>query len=159
MNEHGALFQRILVPVDGSMFSFYAVRLACRMAAIHGSELMIINVVDSVLVDQVRRLSGRSSEDMYLQMRDSAGAFLRDMELHAVKHGAPVSTMLSDGVPHEVILAEADRWKADLVVMGKLGSRGISGILMGSVAQRVIEFARIPVLLAIDAAGKQLHIS
>ena len=154
MNGHDSLFHRIFVPVDGSMFSFNAVRLACELAAIHGSNLMIIHVVDSALVDQIRRLSGKSSKNMHMQMRESASAFLRDMELHAGNNGVAVSTMLSDGVPHEVILAEADRWQADLIVMGKLGSRGISGILMGSVAQRVIEFASIPVLLAIKAEGK-----
>ena len=46
-----------------------------------------------------------------------------------------------------VILDEAVSWGADLIVMGKLGKRGVSRILLGSVAERVIEFANLPVLL------------
>ncbi|MCK4425115.1 MAG: universal stress protein [Deltaproteobacteria bacterium] len=42
---------------------------------------------------------------------------------------------------------EAASWGADLIVMGKLGKRGVSRILLGSVAERVIEFANLPVLL------------
>jgi nucleotide-binding universal stress UspA family protein len=55
--------------------------------------------------------------------------------------------IIREGVPHEVILEEASSWGADLIVMGKLGRRGIAHILLGSVAERVIEFSEIPVLI------------
>ena len=58
-----------------------------------------------------------------------------------------VSITIKEGIPHEVIIDEAVSWGADLIVMGKLGKRGVSRILLGSVAERVIEFADLPVLL------------
>ncbi len=149
MDEYGSLFSRIIVPVDGSKFSFHAVAMACDLAAVHGSEIMVIHVIDSAVEEQVCRLSGRSKQEMHDQMEKSAGAFLMDMAGHAAKKGISAPTLLREGIPHEVILREAGRWQSDLIVMGKLGRRGVSGILMGSVAQRVIEFATIPVLLAI----------
>ncbi len=154
MHEDYSLFSRITVPVDGSSFSYYAVGMACDLARIHGSSLMIIHVIDSAVEEQVCRLSGRSIQELHAQMEQSAWAFLRDMESTVAGRGIEVSIVLREGVPHEVILHEAKNWKADLVVMGKLGRRGVGGILMGSVAQRVIEFSPIPVLLAIGGTGR-----
>ncbi len=155
MHEQSSLFHRIVIPVDGSMFSYHAVEMACELAHVHGSRLLIVHVIDSAVEEQVCRLSGRPMEELHREMERSAGAFLMDMERIVLDRGGRVSTVLKEGVPHEVILNEADRWQADLVVMGKLGRRGITGILMGSVAQRVIEFSHIPVLLAIG--GRKRH--
>lgn len=149
MHEPDSMFSRITVPVDGSRFSYYAVGMACDLAGIHGSRLMLVHAIDSAVEEQVCRLSGRSIKELHAQMEQSAWAFLKDMQGIAADRGIEVSTILREGVPHEVILREAQKWQADLIVMGKLGRRGVSGILMGSVAQRVIEFSSIPVLLAI----------
>jgi nucleotide-binding universal stress UspA family protein len=149
MRQEDSLFSRIAVPVDGSRFSYHAVDLARDLARVHGSTIMLVHVIDNAVEEQVCRLSGRSMKDLHVQMEQSAWAFLKDMENEISGKGIEVSILLREGVPHEVILREAYRWQADLVVMGKLGRRGVTGILMGSVAQRVIEFSSIPVLLAI----------
>jgi nucleotide-binding universal stress UspA family protein len=80
-------------------------------------------------------------------MEGSARAFLEDMSLEISQSGVLVSITIKEGAPHEVIIDEAVSWGADLIVMGKLGKRGVSRILLGSVAERVIEFANLPVLL------------
>jgi nucleotide-binding universal stress UspA family protein len=128
------LFKKILVPVDGSRYSLNAVCLAARLGRIHGSELRVFHVIDETLLDQLARFSDQ--------------AFLNDMRCEA--HQEIVTTsqvIIREGVPHEVILEEALSWGADLIVMGKLGRRGIAHILLGSVAERVIEFSEIPVLI------------
>ena len=142
-----ALFKRILVPVDGSTYSRDAVRLAAQMAAVHGSELKLIHVLDVVLVDQLRRLSKKDKHAVQVEMHHSAQGFLRDMEREARKHNVEPEELIEEGVPHEAILKEAADWKADLIVMGKLGRRGISHIVLGSVTERVIEFSDAPVLV------------
>ena len=70
------------------------------------------------------------------------------MSLEVSDWDIAVDIILREGGPHEVILTEADNWGADLIVMGKLGKRGVSRILLGSVAERVIEFTGLPVMLA-----------
>ena len=55
---------------------------------------------------------------------------------------------LKKGVPYEVILMEAKNRGADLIVMDKLGKRGVGRILLGSIAERVIEFTKVSVMLA-----------
>ncbi|MGB9497576.1 MAG: universal stress protein [Dissulfuribacterales bacterium] len=149
MKEDNRLFARILIPVDGSKFSLKAVRLARRLAEIQGSELLLLHVLDVEVIEQLCRLSNKSNDEVRADMEGSARAFLEDMSLEVSRQNIPVSMVLKEGTPHEVVLDEAVRWGADLIVMGKLGKRGVSRILLGSVAERVIEFANLPVLLAI----------
>lgn len=146
--ENHDMFRRILVPVDGSKFSLHAVRLAKRLAQRHGSTLLLLHVLDTTVVEQLQRFSGKSHEEVRKDMEDSARGFLKDMSLEISRQDISVEIEFKEGTPHEVILALADSWGADLIVMGKLGKRGVGRILLGSVAERVIEFTKLPVMLA-----------
>lgn len=142
-------FKRILVPVDGSRYSLDAVCLASQMARFHGAELMILHVLDEFLIDQLARLGEKKSsrEAIRDELKESAKGFLIDMQRQASQEAISSEIQIEEGVPHEIILQEAAVWRADLIVMGKLGRRGITKILLGSVAERVIEFSDIPVLV------------
>ncbi len=148
MTHCAGLFSRILVPVDGSRFSMKAVELANRLAMDHDAEVRLVHVVDSVVMHQLCRFSREPYETVHANMEKSGKAFLDDMAGRLRRAGVRVSTVLREGSPHEVILQEADDWGADLIVIGKLGKRGVSRILLGSVAERIVEFARVPVLVA-----------
>ena len=142
------LFRRILVPVDGSRYSLNAVCLAARLGRIHGSELRIFHVIDETLIAQLARFSDKQKDTVREELKSSAHAFLGDMRCEA--HHEIVTTsevIIREGVPHEVILQEASSWGADLIILGKLGRRGIAQVLLGSVAERVIEFSEVPVLV------------
>jgi len=141
-------FKKILVPVDGSKFSLQAVRLARRLALCHDSQVLLIHVLDITVVEQLQRFSDKSHDEVRADMEKSAQGFLKDMSLEVSQWDIAVDIILREGVPHEAVLTEADNWGADLIVMGKLGKRGVSRILLGSVAERVIEFTRLPVMLA-----------
>ena len=54
---------------------------------------------------------------------------------------------LLEGVPFDVILEDARAWRADLIVMGRTGHTGPGGALLGSEAERVLEFSDRPVLI------------
>lgn len=58
-----------------------------------------------------------------------------------------VQTFLGDGKPFEEILRVADEWEADLIVLGTHGRTGLSHVLMGSVAEKVIRHTTKPVLI------------
>lgn len=142
------LFKRILVPVDGSRYSLNAVCMAARLCRIHDSDMRIFHVIDDSLLDQLTRFSNKGRASIREELRRNAQAFLGDMQCEM--HEQIIATsepIIREGIPHEVILDEAKSWNADLIVMGKLGRRGISHILLGSVAERVIEFSDIPVLV------------
>ncbi len=148
MTQCDSLFSKILVPVDGSRFSMKAVALANRLAVIHHAEVRLVHVVDSVVMHQLCKFSREPYAAVRANMEQSGRAFLDDMAGRLRKGGIRVSTVLKEGTPHEVILQEGDDWGADLIVIGKLGKRGVSRILLGSVAERIVEFARVPVLVA-----------
>jgi len=141
------LFKQILVPVDGSIYSRDAVRLSARIASVHGSNIKIIHVLDVLLVEQLRRLSKKTKETVQVELRHAAHGFLRDMEREVRLHNVHPEVLIEEGIPHEAILKEASACRADLIVMGKLGRRGISHIVLGSVTERVIEFSDSPVLV------------
>lgn len=143
-----SIFKRILVPVDGSRYSLNAVCMAARLARVHGSELRVFHVIDESLLDQLSRFSEKNREAIREELLSNARAFLGDMRCEA--HGEIITAsevIIREGVPHEIILDEASIWGADLIIMGKLGRRGVSHILLGSVAERVIEFSEVPVLI------------
>lgn len=147
IKENNRLFARILIPVDGSKFSLKAVRFAKQLAQIQGSELLLLHVLDTAVLDQLCRFNYKPHDEIRADMEGSAKAFLEDMYQEISQSGVLVSITIKEGTPHEVIIDEAVSWGADLIVMGKLGKRGVSRILLGSVAERVIEFANLPVLL------------
>jgi universal stress protein A len=141
------LFSRILVPVDNSRYSLDAVCVAAKIAKFHGSGLKLFHVLDTVLMDRLKSLSKQTREAIREELRHNAQGFLRDMEREVKKEIADPEVLIREGVPHETILKEASSWGADLIVMGKLGRRGISHIVLGSVTERVIEFSEVPVLV------------
>lgn len=141
------LFKRILVPVDGSRYSRDAVRLAIQIAKIHQSQLKIFHVLDISLLDQLSRFSPDNGETMREELGSSAQGFMRDMEREAAEEGIELSMEVQEGIPHETILEEISVWEPDLIVMGKLGRRGVAHILLGSVTERVVEFSDVPVLV------------
>ncbi len=140
------LFQKILIPVDGSSYSLNAVRLAGRLASCHGSRIWILHVIDQEVEAQLCRYKG--SQSVRDDMEQGALGLVADMKRELGSAGAGAETMVERGSPHEVILNTAEAIGADLVVMGKLGRRGVKRILLGSVAERVIEFSVCPILLA-----------
>lgn len=148
MNSRECLFKRILIPVDGSTYSLSAVRLGGRFAAINGSNLWILNVIDEEMEVQVCRLNREQCEVVSKNMEEEAQGLVADMKGELAKMGVDATTLVKRGSPHDIILKSAEELGVDLIVMGKLGRRGIKRILLGSVAERVIEFAPCPILLS-----------
>ncbi len=147
------LFSKILIPVDGSRYSLNAVRLGGRMALFHGAEVFLLHVVDSEVLEQLCRADKGRCAEIEAEMEAEARGLLEDMGRELTGLGiADAESLLKKGVPYDVILDVADELGIDLIVMGKLGRRGIKRILLGSVAERVIEFSRCPVLLS-DGQG------
>ena len=143
-----SLFERILVPVDGSRYSRDAVRVAAQLAAVLHARVALLHVLDVSLLEHLSSFSTKDRESVHKQLRTSANGFLQDMEREvAMAAEFPVETLIREGVPHETILEETVQWRADLIIMGKLGRRGVSHILLGSVTERVVEFSEVPVLV------------
>ena len=145
------MYQRILVPTDGSALSKKAVKSAVELAATVGAEVVALNVVPryptsyfeggvSISDSEVARVEKQWAE----QGQSLAEAVTSVAEKSGVK--AKAVTVRSDLVA-EAILAAAKKNRCDLVVMASHGRKGLKRLLLGSETQHVLTRGSIPVLV------------
>lgn len=137
--------QKILVPTDGSDYSIRAAEYAVGIAKAQGAQLMLVFVVDELVADQFSSATERGTVEA--ELKDDGQRFIHYVEALAQKEGVKTSSLLLKGRPFEQIVNTAKSFNVDLVVMGTYGRRGAERILIGSVAERVIEYAPCPVLV------------
>jgi nucleotide-binding universal stress UspA family protein len=140
-------FTSILVPTDGSEYSVAAGKLAIDMAAFYHARLTFIYVVDEAMTEELARASQKTSQEVRKELADNGQRYLDYLAKLAQRRGLAAEKVLREGTPHIEIVNEARKQAADLIVMGQVGRRGPRRILIGSVAERVIEYAECPVLI------------
>jgi len=144
------MYKRILVAVDGSHTSNWALDEAIRLARESHGELRLVHVINTVTLS--------SEGDFYSfpawldAMHQGAEAILNEAVARANQAGvACVGKLLEiDTLGYripEMIAEEAKTWPADVIVIGTHGRNGIHRLLMGSVAEGVVRMASVPVLL------------
>ena len=138
------LYERILVPTDGSEATERAVREAVDLAAAHDATIHALYVLNTA---SFASIPTESSVDGVSEMLEREGDVALDaVEAIAQEHGVPVERVQLDGSPAREIIRYADRSDVDLIVMGTHGRGGIDRLLLGSVAERVVRSATVPVL-------------
>ena len=142
-----ATIKKILVPVDGSAASLEAHRLALEAAAAFGAEVVLLYVVDSSVLDEISRLSGRERPRLLQEMQESGLKLLMSLSREAEKQNLAATVNIHTGMPDEVIMEEAQRHQAGLIVMGKIGRKAHRRSLLGSVTERVLEASDVPVVV------------
>ena len=142
------MYQRILVPVDGSPTSERALQEALQLAQQQSGRLELVHVLGDV------RLMEANSYINYAEMKDamtSAGKkLLEQTRAVAQQSGTAAEVKLLEAGGARIasaIVEEARQWEADLIVIGTHGRTGFSRVLFGSVAEGVVRTAHIPVLL------------
>jgi nucleotide-binding universal stress UspA family protein len=154
------VYKRILVPVDGSPTSNAGLKEALRLAKDQSARLRLVHIVDNLIVFNTPE-AGINIEPILNSMKRGGKRLLDRAAKLASSRGVRPEPELweSTGVRvAEVIVERAKRWRADLIVMGTHGRRGVNRMLMGSDAELVVRNAPMPVLLVHAAvrAGK-LH--
>jgi nucleotide-binding universal stress UspA family protein len=137
--------RKILIPTDGSDYSVRAAEYGVSVAKLLGAEVTVVYVVDTVALDQISRVADRDS--MERELKADGERYVKYILGVAKKEGVTASSLLAKGRPFEQIVHLAKGLKMDLIVMGTYGRRGAERILIGSVAERVIEYASCPVLV------------
>jgi len=146
--------KRILVPVDFSPNSLQAVDHAVALANPLRAEIVLLFVVELkyyVMPD----LAGPVAADLLEQQRRSGRALVARLVRRYAKPGLKIRAVLEVGTAHVAILDTAKRLKADLIVMATHGRSGLSRMLMGSVAERVVRLASCPVLTLRPTTGRR----
>lgn len=142
------IYQRILVPVDGSPTSLRALQEAARLAAGQNARLRIIHVIENrpYYVPEMPY----ADHQVEASLREAGERILEQAAGVARQQGIACETDLLDSIRGPIatlIIEDAGKWGADLIVIGTHGRHGVSRLLLGSVAERVVRLAQISVLL------------
>ena len=144
------MYKNILVAVDGSDTAKLALREAIKLAKEQRAGLRLIHVIDESLITWDASVAMVAAETLLNALR-KAGQTVVDKALAQVrKAGLKAQTVLPETFGERianVIVKEAKRWPAELVVIGTHGRRGVDRLLLGSVAEGVVRLSTKPVLL------------
>lgn len=148
-------FKRILAPSDFSSHSEQALRYACGLAERFGAELHIIHVLSEIVPTGPDPLLIPAMPPQFYE-EDEARA--KEALKGVVKPGwgtpPGLVTAVRWGSPAEAIVDYAAENQADLLVIATHGRTGLSHVLLGSVAERIVREAPCPVLTIRSAAAR-----
>lgn len=153
------MYDRILVPTDGSDVAEAAVEHALDLAEKYGAELHALYIADtdaiaySLGTEQVDRIRQGNFAGM-TELRKKAEAATGYVADTAKERGITVVEHHAGGQPHDMIADYADDNDVDLIVMGSHGRAGVRRALLGSVTERTLRTTHRPVLV-IDYQGRE----
>jgi nucleotide-binding universal stress UspA family protein len=143
------MYQRILVPIDGSSTAARGLVEATRLAKDQGATLRVIHVVNELTM--MASYDGVIySGELIDALREGGRTILVKAAEQLKASGLQVETALLEahsGNAGDTIVKDAEQWHADIIVLGTHGRRGLGRLVMGSDAEQVVRQATVPVLL------------
>ncbi len=142
----------ILVPLDGSVFGEAALPCATELARTSGAQVVLMQAVTPhhLEIDLAETRSprlARLSEEYMEHAAAAARSYLAGVQKRLSESGLAVRTVVEEGQAAEAILACARNNAADMIALSTRGRSGIGVLVMGSVANKVLHSAEVPVLL------------
>ena len=142
------MYQRILVPIDGSATSERALDEAIKFAQQQNSRIELVHVLEDIwYFDNENYLN---YAELVQTMRYSGEKILAQAQNKFLQAGVMVDIRLLEAQGERVanvIINEAKNSLADLIIIGTHGRSGFSRMLMGSIAEGVVRMAHTPILL------------
>jgi nucleotide-binding universal stress UspA family protein len=145
------MYNKILLPTDGSKFAEKAAEHAIWIASNSGAEIIVLNVIETsslvglpaedliVRIKEMLKEEGRRSLERISEMVTEEE---KELKIEDIK----VTLKTEEGSPAEAILKTVEKEDVDLVVMGTSGKHGLDRFLLGSVTEKVVRSAKCPVL-------------
>jgi len=141
------MYKRILIATDGSDKSKKAAEEGLELAKSLGAQVIALNVINEVVIASAVRQLGADRKDVESKLEKAGGKAVDELKAMGAKMGVNVDTIVRIGAPANTVIDTAGAEKADLIVMGSHGESGASKLLIGSVVQKVLYWATIPVLV------------
>jgi nucleotide-binding universal stress UspA family protein len=139
--------ETIIVPVDFSETSVDALHLACELARTSHSRIHLLHVIpDPLQQPWITQAPGVDYFAMEEGWRDDAMRRLKELAGRENQSFKTATIAVRSGKPADAILAYAEEQHADLIVMGAHGESAVVRFFLGSVAERVVRHATMPVL-------------
>jgi nucleotide-binding universal stress UspA family protein len=137
--------QRILVPLDFSRHAESILEWATHLAEEHDSKLLLLHAYH--LPVEFQQLEGAYlPQDFWASVKSEAEQNLNRYAEPLRAKGLTVEVIVREGYPATVIEEEAVELDADLIVIGTRGLSGLKHLLLGSIAERVVQKSPCPVL-------------
>jgi nucleotide-binding universal stress UspA family protein len=141
---------RILIALDDSGFSEAATDAVATQFVARNAEVNLLHVLEPYPAILAEEIGGKNSPDFVAartRQRELAKNFLGEAAGRLRAVGFKVNICIHEGDPRTVILDHATKFRADLIVVGSHGRKGIDRFLIGSVSEAVARFARCSVLI------------
>jgi nucleotide-binding universal stress UspA family protein len=141
-------YRKILVAVDGSGAANRGLREAIRLAGEERSQLVVLHVLNEYYA--FASPDAAPPVDVIPSLREGGRKILDKAAAAAAKQGVKATTVLREtfgGGAADLIVREARRQRADVIVLGTHGRRGLRRLVLGSDAEQVVRTSPVPVLL------------
>jgi nucleotide-binding universal stress UspA family protein len=142
------MFERIIVPLDGSSRAEQALPVAARIARASGGSIHLLQVISLVVgydggLAPVSFVTEQSVETQVAQSTD----YLSSFAASSVMIGIPTTTEVMFGLPAQCILATVESREADLIVLCSHGRTGFTLWALGSIAHTLVHESTVPTLV------------
>lgn len=159
----GNIFQRIMIPADGSLRAEQAIPVAARLARASGGTLIFIDVAEEIApVSGVFAVPAQTPQEVFDRQGEEMRTYLTALTQREDVAGLTTETDVPTGMTAETLLAAVSTHRADLIVMTSHGRTGFQRRALGSVAEKIARHAPVPVLIlrepipaALTASGSE----
>lgn len=141
------MYERVLVPLDGSEVAEAIVPFIEQVAGPLEAEVVLLRVVEPMSPAEAMASVDVGAPGALAAREDNARRYLSELERRLSNKGLRLRTRVAFGSPAEEILAAAKATGADLVAMATHGRSGLGRVLFGSVAEAVLQTSVVPVLV------------
>jgi nucleotide-binding universal stress UspA family protein len=151
------MYERILVPVDGSDTSNRGLQEAIRLSKALGGELRLVHIVDDSPL-ALNPEAGIAAAPLVADFAQAGRSILEEARQVVQAEGIEPTVVLHEnftGQIAELIVEEARKSRAEIIVMGTHGRRGVRHAVLGSDAEAVVQRADVPVLLVRSTQPKK----
>jgi nucleotide-binding universal stress UspA family protein len=154
------MYQRILVPIDGSPTSDLGLDEAIALARLTGGSIRLLHVLDELVFVTGFETGATYMNTVLPRLRERSERILAAGRERVAAAAVAVETTTSECFARrlsDVIVEQGALWPADVIVIGTHGRRGVNRMMLGSDAEQVARMAAVPVLLvrsAKAAAGR-----
>ncbi len=144
------MYEKILVPIDGSATSEQGLGEAIRLAKLAGARLRVLHVVDLLSFAMATETYVGPSVEVTKLLKEGGEEILRKAKAAVESQRIPVDTVLFENFSSRVanlVVEHAAEWGANLIVLGTHGRRGVGRLMLGSDAEQIARMSPVPVLL------------
>ena len=142
------MFKKILVPTDGSALAQSAAATAAQLAKSQGAEVIGVYVIDPFPYIGMGEASAAGLQSYLTESRNLAGQALDALGKVCAAEGVPFAgDTIERNVVYEGVIETAQAEGCDLIVMASHGRQGMKALILGSVAQKVLTHASVPVMI------------